>query len=81
MAEMHLWVQAWSDQGDRILVSVESVDKAARSTLAVDLHGSRLQNARNRSVPGLTEDDNKRTTEDGWVNNNQGQKGSEALAL
>ena len=36
MAQLHLWMQAWSDQGDRILVSVESVDKVERSTLAVD---------------------------------------------
>ena len=36
MAELHLWMQAWSDQGERILVGVESVDKVERSTLAVD---------------------------------------------
>ena len=36
MAERHLWMQAWSDQGQRILVTVESVDKVDRSTLAVD---------------------------------------------
>ena len=29
-------MQAWSDQGERILVRVESVDKVDRSTLAVD---------------------------------------------
>ena len=36
MAELHLWMQAWSDQGERILARVESVDKVDRSTLAVD---------------------------------------------
>ena len=36
MAELHLWMQAWSDQGEPILVSVEGVDKVDRSTLAVD---------------------------------------------
>ena len=35
MAELHLWMQAWSDQGERILVRVESVDKVEGSTLAV----------------------------------------------
>ena len=59
------WMQAWSDQGERILVRVESVEKVDRSTLAVDCTGSRLQNVRNRSVPDLTQDDNKRTTEEG----------------
>ena len=36
MAELHLWMQAWSDQVERILVKVEGVDKVERSTLAVD---------------------------------------------
>ena len=36
MAELHLWIQAWPDQGERILVRVERVDKVDRSTLAVD---------------------------------------------
>ena len=36
MAELHLWMQAWSDQRERILVRVESVDKVERPTLAVD---------------------------------------------
>ena len=30
MAEPHLWVQAWSDQGERMLVRVEGVDKVDR---------------------------------------------------
>ena len=36
MAELHLWMQAWSDQGERILVRVQVVDKVERTTLAVD---------------------------------------------
>ena len=36
MAELHLWMQAWSDQGERILVRVEGVDKFELSTVAVD---------------------------------------------
>ena len=36
MAELHLWMQAGSDQRERIPVRVESVDKVERSTLAVD---------------------------------------------
>ena len=35
-AEIHLWTQTLSDQGERILVRLESVDKVDRSTLAVD---------------------------------------------
>ena len=34
VAELHLWMQAWSDQAERTLVRVESVDKVDRSTLA-----------------------------------------------
>ena len=36
MSDLHLWMQAWSDQGERILTRVESVDKVDRETLAVD---------------------------------------------
>ena len=36
MAELYLWMQALSDQGERILVRVEGVHKVERSSLAVD---------------------------------------------
>ena len=36
MSDLHLWMQAWSDQGERILTRVGSVDKVDRETLAVD---------------------------------------------
>ena len=36
IAELHLWMQAWSDHGERALVRVESVGKVERSTVAVD---------------------------------------------
>ena len=64
MAELHLWMQAWSDQGGRILVIV--------------LHGTRLQNTRNRSVPGLTTTTNEPLR---VVQQVQGQKGFEAWHL
>ena len=36
MSDLHLWMQAWSYEGERMLVSVESSDKFDNSTLAVD---------------------------------------------
>ena len=36
MSDLHLWMQAWSDQGERILTRVESVEEIDRATLAVD---------------------------------------------
>ena len=36
MSDLHLWMQAWSDQGERILSRVESVEKVDRDALAVD---------------------------------------------
>ena len=36
VAELRLWMQAWSDRGERILVRVDSVDMVERSTLVVD---------------------------------------------
>ena len=58
MAELPLWMQAWSDQGERILVRVEGVDKVERSTLAVDCTEADFHNVRDGSVsdPAPTED-------------------------
>ena len=36
MLDLHLWMQAWSDQGERMLSRVESVEKVDRDALAVD---------------------------------------------
>ena len=50
MPELYLWMQAWSDEGERILVRVEEVDKVELNT-GCGLHGRRLQNVRDSSVP------------------------------
>ena len=36
MSDLHLWMQAWSDHGERVLTRVESAEKIDRETLAVD---------------------------------------------
>ena len=36
MSDLHLWMQARPDEGETVLVSVESTDKFDNSTLAVD---------------------------------------------
>ena len=36
MLDLHLWMQAWSDEGETMLVSVENTDKFDNSTLVVD---------------------------------------------
>ena len=59
MAELHLWTQAWSDQGERILVRVEGVDKVERSTLAVDCTEADFRTFEDRSVPDPAQDDHK----------------------
>ena len=35
LSDLHLWMQAWSDEGEIMLVSVESTDRFDNSTLAV----------------------------------------------
>ena len=59
MSDLHLWMQAWSDQGERILARVESVDKVDRATLAVDCTEADFRTLENRPVPGLAQDDSK----------------------
>ena len=36
MSDLHLWMHAWSNQGEMILTSVESVDMFDSSATAVD---------------------------------------------
>ena len=36
MSDLHLWMQAWSNQGEKMLVRVESVDKFDNSVIAID---------------------------------------------
>ena len=65
MAELHLWMQALSDQGERIPVRTESVDKVVeRSKLAVDCTEASFRTFET-AVSDLAQDNNKRTTEDG----------------
>ena len=33
MSDLHLWMQAWSNQGQKMLVSVESIDKLTTTRL------------------------------------------------
>ena len=36
MSDLHLWMQTWSDEGETMLVSVESTDKFDNSTVEVN---------------------------------------------
>ena len=44
MSDLHLWMQAWSDQGERFLTRVESVEKIDRDDTGRGLYASRIQN-------------------------------------
>ena len=43
MSDLHLGMQAWLDEGETLLVSVESIDKFDNSTLAVDCSDEKLE--------------------------------------
>ena len=36
MSDLHLWMQAWSDQGEQMLVRVESIDRFDNNVIAFD---------------------------------------------
>ena len=36
ISDLHLWMQAWSNQGEKMLVSVESIDKFDKNAIACD---------------------------------------------
>ena len=65
MAELHLWMQAWSDQGERILERVERVGKVDQPTLAEDCAEADFRTFETALYQVFTQDNNKRTTEDG----------------
>ena len=46
MSGLHLWRRVWSDEGETILVSVESTDKFDNSTLAVDCSDEKFRTSR-----------------------------------
>ena len=42
-SDLHMWMQAWSDQGEQILASVESVDKFDNNVIAFDCPGEEFR--------------------------------------
>ena len=36
MSDLHLWMQAWSDQGEQMLAMVESIDRFDNNVIAFD---------------------------------------------
>ena len=36
MSDLHLWMQAWSEQGEKMLATVESVDRFDNNMMAFD---------------------------------------------
>ena len=43
MSDLRLWMQAWSNEGETLLVIVESTDKFDKSTLAVNCPGEEFR--------------------------------------
>ena len=77
MSDLHLWMQAWSDQGEKMLVSVESIDKFDSNAIAFDCSGEEF-----RSMEASLYQVLHRTTANEplrIVQQTRGQKGREAL--
>ena len=76
MSDLHLWMQARSNQGERMLVSVESSDKFDNDTIAFD-----CSNEEFRSIEASLYQVLHRTTSNEplrTVQQTRGQKGFEA---
>ena len=76
MSDLHLWMQARSDEVETMLVSVESTDKFDNSTLAVDCSDEEF-----RSIEASLHHDLLKTTANEplrRVHQTKGQKGFEA---
>ena len=77
MSDLHLWMQAWSNQGEKMLVSVESTDKFDSSTIAFDFFRRRIHINRGITVPSIL---HRTTTNEplNIVQRTRGQRGFEA---
>ena len=76
MSDLHLWMQAWSNQGEQILARVESIDKFDNNVIALDCPDEEL-----RSIEASLYQVLRRTTSNEplrIVQQTRGQKGFEA---
>ena len=77
-SDLHLWMQAWSDQGAQMLASVESVDRFDNKVITFDYSYEEF-----RSIDASLYQVLHRTTSNeplGIVQQTRGQKGFEAMA-
>ena len=77
MSDLHLWMQAWSDQGEQVLVKVESVDRFDNNVIAFDCSDEEFRSIEaslNQVLHRTTSNEPLRT-----VQQTKGQKGFEAL--
>ena len=75
-SDLHVWMQAWSDQGEQMLASVESVDRFDNNVIAFDYSDEEF-----RSIDASLYQVLHRTTSNeplGIVQLTRGQKGFEA---
>ena len=75
-SDLHLWMQAWSDQGEQMLASVESVDRFDSNVITFDYSDEEF-----RSIDASLYQVLHRTTSNeplGIVQQTRGQKGFEA---
>ena len=75
-SDLHLWIQAWSDQGEQMLARVESIDKFDNKVLALDCPHEEF-----RSIEASLHQVLHRTTSNEplrIVKQTRGQKGFEA---
>ena len=55
MSDLHLWMQAWSNQGQKMLVSVESIDKLTTTRLHLIAQVKSSDQLRHRCIRSYTE--------------------------
>ena len=76
MMDLHLWIQAWSDQGEQILARVESIDKIDNNVMAFDCLGEEFRSIEASLYQVLHRTTSNRTTEN--AQQTTGNKGFEA---
>ena len=68
MSDLHLWMQAWSDQGEQVLARVESIDKFDNNVIALDCRAEEFRSIEGIALSTPTQKDIKRATEKSAAN-------------
>ena len=69
MSDLRLWMQKWSDEGEKMLARVQSIDKFDNNVIVFDYPDDKFRSIEDRCTrSGPAQNDIQRTTENSAAN-------------